>query len=149
MNTFTPIPPRKLGTLQKRYEVRRKSLWASPVHGLQSRKLLPYIHGDGGQVALISFYAAPEICIVILLDSKLPLDLPEKERFLPIPPPSFRDLLDTIYNLCEDTWSDPPCSRYRIKQLTEELKVEYGPDPDDHPSLWSMIIAAGGTWIHI
>lgn len=145
MAVFKPLTGKKLMRLRQQHERRRKSVWAGS-KGFQQRKLLPAIHGDGGKVVLLSFFAAPEVCIVVLVDSSVPLELPESERYAPSPRLSFRDLLDTIYDQCEDTWYDPPAGPYRWKRLKQALRDEYGDDLDDAPSMWSLVLRDGGTW---
>lgn len=133
-----PIPLPHLSVLRPLWERRHRSWWAGPGHGMQSSKLLPYQHGDGKQPVCLSFYAAPEVCIIILCDSALELNQTK-------PGPTIRDLLDTIYYLCEDTWTAPPCGNYRLRELRKTSKLEY-PDPDDAPSLWSQVRAEGSCW---
>lgn len=144
--TFTPIGKRHLSMLRAGYEKRRRSHWAGN-RGFETPRVLPWKHGDGRQAVALSFYNAPECVLVCLVDSSLPLEMPLEQRCATPPADSFRELLDRIYDLAEDNWSEPPVGRYRLRQLKSELKTENpGIEADDLPSLWSLVIDGGGTW---
>jgi len=94
MNT-TPIKPVK--------QPLTDSPWPSRPKTRVHPKLLPVMFGDGKKSALVSFYHAPDLVLLVKYDSALPLDLPDSERFKPNPPPSFRDLTDQIWDIAEQT----------------------------------------------
>lgn len=139
---FHPIPPDLLPELRRRYEFEQPDLWQPWAESSQTPHLLPYQHGDGKKAVALSFYAAPECVIVVLIDSSLPVELPDHTRHAPNPPPAFRDLLDHIYDLCEDTWDEPPCGDFRLTELRENRDDDY----DYQTPLWSIVIDEGSTW---
>jgi hypothetical protein len=104
--------------------------------------------GDAQQSVLVSFYAAPECVIEVLVDSGLPLDLDLEERCQQsVEIRSFRDLLPQLWDAYPDQWTDPPnLGRYRRQQLAEEQRLLA--DGDDFPSLWDLLYPAGSTWCH-
>ena len=140
-----PIPARRLAVLRRKHERRHRSRWAGS-KGWQCCKVLPLAHGDGKLAVLVSFFAAPELSLMVFVDSELRLELPLEQRCAPSPPPSFRDLTETIYNLCEDTWEEPPVGRYRLRCLRWAQREDGG--PDDGPSLWSVVFQYGSTWVY-
>ena len=87
-------------------------------------KLLPVQFGDGKKPVIVLFYHAPEVEILVRFDSQVPLDLPDRSRFLPdhTRPESFRDYLDEIYELCE-----------------QHISIRKS---------WARVIEAGSTWCH-
>jgi hypothetical protein len=104
--------------------------------------------GDAQQSVLVSFYAAPECVIEVLIDSALPLDHDIDERCQErVEIRSFRDLLPQLWEAYTNQWTDPPnLGRYRYKQLTEELRLLA--EEDDFPSLWDLLHRSGSTWCH-
>lgn len=104
---------------------------------------LPQTFGDGQQSVLVSFYGAPECVIEVMVDSDLPLDLGLEERCQEcVEIRSFRDLMPQIWDLLEDTWSDPPLiGDFRTQQLNEELALE-----GNEGSMWELIRRDGSTW---
>lgn len=151
MKTLESLPTRQLTgdeltAARKQWEIPRRSPWASDQSKKKRRSpsLLPICYGDGLQPVLVSFYAAPEVMIVVLFDSALPLDLNEDERFKESDElRSFRDITDHIFDSCEDQWSDPPnAGDYRMAQLREEA------EDDEFDDFWSLLERDGCTWCH-
>ncbi len=127
-------------TIKYPWQSRKNDRHRIPLH------VLPGKIGDGKQLVLLSFYAAPELAVCIRFDSKLPLDLPDNERFKDSDVPrSFRDYVDDIYDKLEAEYDQPPVPRYRLKELNEEAALEVD-DPDDRREPWSLIIESGSTW---
>lgn len=81
----------------------RPSKWASRPKTKVRPRLLPFQFGNGKKEVVVSFFHAPEIELLVKFDSRLPLDLPDAERFKVSPLiRSFRDVLDDIYELAEN-----------------------------------------------
>lgn len=96
--------------------------------------------GDGRQRVILSFYAAPELCVIVPFDSKLPLDLSLFDRCQESPTVrSFRDIVDAVYDALQEQFNEPPVTPYREGALREELE-------DDEHSLWDVILRDGATW---
>ena len=111
----TPIAPKK--------QPLRASPWGSTDRSRVHPKLLPVKFGDGKRSALVSFYHAPDLVLLVKYDSSLPLDLPAPERFDNYNGiRSFRDLTDQIWEIAAET-----------------IKA---------PRSWESIREAGCTWCH-
>jgi hypothetical protein len=143
---FTPIPPERLAALRATHEQPRQSRWSGNTETVHP-KVLPLAHGDGEQAVELSFYAAPEVAIIVLVDSELPLeDIGDGHG----DPQTFRSMINDIYDLCEDQWSNPPAGDERLEELNQLARMEAAMnevDADDMRSLWSLTIEDGSTWI--
>ena len=148
--SLVSIAEGELARLREQYERPQQERWGWESDPSQcTPNLLPYKHGDGKQAMFLSFYSAPELAIIVLVDSALPGDLPLEQRCAVRPPPSFRGLLDQIYDLCEETWDDPPAGEYRLDELRRSQKEcgeMHDTDLDDLSSLWSVVIEGRSTW---
>ena len=133
----------EFASLRLLHEKPRESPWQSRTCQV-TPCLLRTIFGNGGQPVILSFYHAPETVILVLFDSTLPLDLEFEERCKePAAIRCFRDAIDEIYDSCEEYFSDPPgLTPSRIADLREQ-------DPNEECSLWSLVIAGGGTWCSV
>jgi len=113
--------------------------------------VLPFQFGDGRQFIALSFYAAPEIEVIVPFDHDLPMDLPDERRLKEIPLRrccgrprdrngqecrSFRDVLDEVYELCQNLIRMP---KWRERELAKEGKR-------DELTPWEVAIDHGSTW---
>lgn len=135
------IPARRFSRLKKRFEKRIRYRWQGK--GWHHPKLLPQQHGNGKQAVAVSFYAAPEVSLVVLVDSSLPLELPLEERCQSSNSVrSFRDLTDWVKDIFVDY--QMPIPRARLRELRREIK-EYPRDCDDLNE-WELAVRNGCTW---
>lgn len=138
----TWLGKRRTAALKRQIERPRPSPWAGHDSEVVTPRLLPLRFGDGAQLVGLSFYAAPELVIMVPFDSRMPLDLDFKDRCAESPAVRcFRDALETIYDALEDYFDEPPLEEGRTKQLREE-------EEDDEVELFSVLLNHGTCWCH-
>lgn len=134
---------RRTAAMKHQIEIERPSPWAGHQGEVVTPRLLPLRFGDGAQLVGLSFYAAPELVIMVPFDSRLPLDLDLPARCTESPTVRcFRDALKTIYDALEDYFGDPPVDEYRTRQLREE-------EEDDEVDLFSILLNHGTCWCQL
>lgn len=100
--------------------------------------LLPLQFGDGKEKVGMSFSSYPSICVLVLFDSNLPLDLPMEERCERSETiRCFRDALDEIYEGCMDI--------YLPEEKEKQILGSADCDPEDFEA-WREITRDGCVW---
>lgn len=125
-----------------------KNPWRCGVGSVRLRPFMDYTQGDARKSVWVSFYAAPELCIEVYVDSTLPLDLPDDERCSE--KLCFRFVLDAFWQAWKEAWwttkhgYEPPVTAYRRRELMAEVSEGYDETAD---ALWAVIERAGCTWM--
>lgn len=115
---------------------------------MRLRPFLDYTHGDAKKAVWVSFYAAPELCIEVYVDSTLPLELPDHGRCSE--KPCFRAELDAFWQRWKEAWwtpkhgYEPPVPPHRRRELMVEAPEGYEEEAD---ALWAVIERGGCAWM--
>ncbi len=126
-----------------------KNPWRCGVGSVRLRRFTDWKDGDGLKRVWVSFYAAPELCVEVYVDSALPLELPEVERYTE--KRCFQTVLDELWQRWKEAWwsavhpYEPPVPEYRRRELMAEAVMEVDDEPGD--ALWRVIERDGCTWM--